>query len=279
MKGGWPNKNKVIDAFRPGDKFGNNKNYPARPGDNNLNNEFNDQDLDNTNNNNWPNKGNGFRPGNKNYPFRPNNNKVGNKNSPFNKFGNNNYPFRPNNNLNNNNNNNPYRPGDNLEDNDLSHWPNKGNKLMNGLRPGFNYPNKGLNKNKFRPNSKFDNEDNEDNKDNEEAFNDLDSDNLDGENGLIKFPLGNKFNNKLLYNFDDPKNNANLKKILTQSPYLLINLPFLNESTENFKNGYKNLTTKNKIVARFVANDVLVTLLINYKIFFTKMKHNKMKNK
>lgn len=105
--------------------------------------------------------------------------------------------------------------------------------------------------------------------------NNLPNSNLDHElkekikNNLIKLP---DTSNDLFYNFKDFKE-ANLQKILSQSPYLLINLPFLNKATKLINQG-NNLETKNKIAAHFLANDVLVTLLINYKILFKKLDHH-----
>ena len=92
----------------------------------------------------------------------------------------------------------------------------------------------------------------------------------DPSNVKLNDPLKHPTNKKpFLYDHKD----VNLEKTLAQSPYLLINLPFLNQTTNLFNKGHKDLSTTNKIVTNFVANDVLVTLLINYKILFRKMNH------
>lgn len=107
-----------------------------------------------------------------------------------------------------------------------------------------------------------------------------DDDSLNGDTELARLPVrpeGDKSSASFssgktekgglfLHGFNDA-NNGNLQKILGQSPYLLINLPLLNRTTQTLQNG-TNLTTKNRIAANFLSNDVLVTLLINYKFLF-----------
>ena len=157
---------------------------------------------------------------------------------------------------------------------------------MPGNRP-IVFP--GINKNPFNSNGKIPDTNLGDqgslpsDEDSGDFYDDNDSLNGDQRPGKPSRPEGNLFNfrpdksgenNNFLYYLNGPMN-GNLQKIFSHSPYLLINLPLLDQTTQAFQNG-KNLTTKNRIAANFVSNDVLVTLLINYKFLFSPITHKRL---